>query len=733
MIEIWNLVFVQYDARKDGDLVPLSAKHVDTGMGLERVVAALEGSISTYDTDLFSPLLQKIADLTPVTAVTSYDEIDAEGIQRERLRVAMRVVADHVRAIAFAIADGVLPGNEGRGYVIRRILRRAVRYGYQVLEFREPFMFELVAPLTEKMGDQFGELVDKHKMIEDVIRAEEESFLRTLEAGITYFESLTPHVLIARGGGTTRIETDSKAVHLLLKAYSGVDREGAVSSFNASSKAGAVAGEIAFLLHDTYGFPVDLTRLMAREKGLDVEMARFDELMDEQRERARAASQFKDIQVASGSLHDIINVPPTRFVGYEMLEYEGAEILATSQVDDDARILHRIVLDTTPFYAESGGQIGDTGLITIGNEAVRVIDTQKSSGVYYHLVEGPIPSDVGPVTATVDAGRRNQIRKHHTATHLMHAALRRRLGTHVEQRGSLVAPDRLRFDFSHFEKVDAESLAAIADRVNDEIQRNIQGQIEGDVPIEEARARGAMMLFGEKYGDMVRVVTFDPEVSVELCGGTHVDATGEIGLFQFVSEGSIASGIRRVEAVVGRAALQLVHAQRDELHEVRSQFRSLEQPVGQEVANLVAESKRLKRELEKSREQALARDLRGFVERAVEIGGATLATGRFEDVGMDTLLALGERLRGLLGAGAVGVIGSSDRAGGKAYLVATVSDDLIAEKDVKAGTLVAQVARLIGGGGGGRPTLASAGGRSPEKLEPALLAVPEILSEMLKQ
>jgi alanyl-tRNA synthetase len=594
-------------------------------------------------------------------------------------------------------------------------------------------MFELVAPLIEKMGGQFGELVDKSEVIEDVIRAEEESFLRTLEAGITYFETLVPHVLSAREGGTADIGTDSKAVHLLMKAYSGFDREGAVTRFNASSQAGAVAGEIAFLLHDTYGFPVDLTRLMAREEGLDVEMARFDELMGEQRERARAATQFRDIQVASGSSHDIGDLPETRFVGYQMLEYEGAEILSTVQVDDDTRTLHRIVLNTTPFYAESGGQIGDTGLITIGSKAVRVIDTQKSSGVYYHLVEGPIPSDVGPVTATVDVDRRNQILKHHTATHLMHAALRQRLGTHVEQRGSLVAPDRLRFDFSHFEKVDAESLAAIADRVNNEIQRNVQGQIEEDVPIEEARGRGAMMLFGEKYGDTVRVVTFDPEVSVELCGGTHVDATGEIGLFQFVSEGSIATGIRRVEAVVGRAALQLVYAERNELRQVRGQFKSLEQPAGLEVANLVAESKRLKKELEKSREQALAGDLRGFVDRAVEVDGATLATGCFEDVEMDTLVALGERLRGLLGAGAVGIIGSSDRAAGKAYLVATVSDDLIAERGIKAGTLVGEVARLIGGGGGGRPTLASAGGRSPEKLEPALLAAPRILSEMLNQ
>jgi alanyl-tRNA synthetase len=734
VIEIWNLVFIQYDAKKNGDLEPLTAKHVDTGMGLERVVAALDGSISTYDTDLFSPLLQKIADLTHVQGVKSYDDMDADAELRERLRIAMRVIADHVRAIAFAIADGVLPGNEGRGYVIRRILRRAVRYGYQVLDFRDPFMFELVAPLVEKMGDQFGDLVEKQTMIEDVIRAEEESFLRTLAAGITFFESLTPYVLGATAAGDSgeaSIETNPKALDLLLKAYSAVDRDEAVRSFDATSKAGVLAGEIAFLLHDTYGFPVDLTRLMAREKELNVDMVRFDELMTGQRDRARAASQFKDIQVTPGSTQDDGEIAPTTFVGYNTLEYDGAEILSQTEVDGEGQKLHRLVLDTTPFYAESGGQLGDTGILTIGEESVRVLDTRKSAGVYYHIVDGVLSSSTGKVTAMVDAGRRSQIRKHHTATHLMHAALRERLGNHVEQRGSLVAPDRLRFDFSHFEKVDAESLTVVADQVNELIQRNVTGQIEEGVPIEEARDRGAMMLFGEKYGDIVRVVTFDPEISVELCGGTHVDASGEIGVFQFVSEGSIASGIRRVEAVVGRAALDLVRADREELHDVRSQFKSLEQPVGLEVAGVVAETKRLKKELESFKEQSLLGEIRTFVENATTIGDVTLAVGRFENVGMDTLLALGERLRELLGNGSVGLIGSSDEASGKAYLVATVSDDLIAESGVKAGTLVGQVAQLIGGGGGGRPTLASAGGRSPEKLESAMAEVPNILSQML--
>jgi alanyl-tRNA synthetase len=730
VIEIWNLVFIQYDARGGGELVPLSARHVDTGMGLERVVAALNGSISTYDTDLFAPVLQQIAELTPIEGLQSYDDIQADEPVQESVRVAMRVVADHIRAISFAVADGVLPGNEGRGYVIRRILRRAVRYGYQVLGFREPFLFKLVDPLVGKMGGAFSELESKRKTIENVIRAEEEGFLRTLEAGILFFETLTPYVIKAVTDRKSGIGSDSKAIDLLQKAYPRVNRERAISSFDKTSKTRTIAGEIAFLLHDTYGFPIDLTRLMAREKGLDVDMERFETLMTEQRERARAASQFRDIEVSTdGSDED--GLPQTNFVGYDHTEVDGAEIVRLDELEIDGQKLCRVVLDSTPFYAESGGQVGDTGRLIIGDEAVKVIDTHKSGNVYVHLVDGPLPDTKGPVKAVIDEGRRVQIRKHHTATHLLHAALREQLGSHVEQKGSLVAPDRLRFDFSHFERVEPETLEAIASRVNELIQRNVAAQIEFDVPIAEAKARGAMMLFGEKYGDRVRVVTFDPEYSVELCGGTHVDATGEIGLFQFVSEGSIASGIRRVEAVVGSAALDLVRDERRQLDRVRSQFKSLEHPLDQEVSSLVSESKRLKKEIDRLKEQALAGDLSTFVNRATTVAGVKLATGTFQSVDMDTLLSLGERLRGMLGERAVGIIGSADISAGKAYLVATVSDDLAQEGHVKAGSLVGEIAKIIGGGGGGRPTLASAGGRSPEHLDRAIAATPDILGDML--
>ena len=736
VIEVWNLVFIQYDAQSDGSLVPLAAKHVDTGMGLERVVAAMNGSISTYDTDLFEPLLTGIADLAPLDGVHSYDEIDASETETEKIRIAMRVIADHIRAIAFAVGDGVMPGNEGRGYVIRRILRRAVRYGYQVLGFRDPFLFKLVEPLTQKMGGAFPELVQKQKVITEIIKGEEVGFLRTLDAGITFFETLAPYIG-AGGAGRENLETDGRAIDLLSKAYPDVERDEAVSSFVSTSGDGVVSGEIAFLLHDTYGFPVDLTRLMAREKELGVDMTRFDELMAQQRERARAASQFKGIEVAAGSGGDGDGIPASEFVGYDQHELDGASILAVEPVSDSggdsSATLTRVTLDATPFYAESGGQVGDTGRLVIDGVDFPVVDTQKSEGVYHHYVEGVVPDGSRLVRAIVDADRRRQIRKHHTATHLLHAALRERLGAHVEQRGSLVAPDRLRFDFSHFERVDPESLAVIADRVNREIQRNVQGSIESGVPIDEAKARGAMMLFGEKYGDTVRVVTFDPEYSVELCGGTHVEATGEIGLFQFVHEGSIASGIRRVEAVVGQSALDLVNSERAELDSVRSHLPALDRPVAAEIAELLAESKRLRKEVDRMKEQALAADLRGFVDQAATVGGVEFATGIFQNVEMDTLIALGERLRSMLGDGAVGLIGASAPESGKAFLVATVADDIISERGLKAGALVGRVAKLIGGGGGGRPTLASAGGRSPEKLESALAESADILEAMLNE
>ncbi len=744
VMEIWNLVFIQYNAHGDGTLEPLAAKHVDTGMGFERLVAILQGKKSNYDTDVFGPILQKIADLSPVDAIKGYDEIDDDG-ERERYRIAMRVVADHVRAISFAIADGAVPGNVGRGYVIRRILRRAVRYGYQTLGFREPFLYQLVGTLVSTMGTQFPELKRNQERLERNIRAEEESFLNTLGKGIAFFERIAPYLKELAGSkpnGHTQavlssLQDDPRAINLLQKAYFGAEsRANLLERFVAAAKQRNVPGEVAFLLHDTYGFPIDLTQLMAREEALGVDMGRYNELMQLQRERAQAASGFKgDYNAAALEAGDWLVVSEgedSTFEGYARTDVGDAAVrmmrrIPTEEGDDR----FQIVLDHTPFYAESGGQVGDTGLLRVGDDEIRVLDTKKENGRIIHFVDRLPEVPDAPVQAVVDGARRARIQKHHTVTHLMHAALREILGGHVAQKGSLVAPGHLRFDFSHFERVTPDELRRVEQRVNEVIQRNIAQDIEAEVPFDEAVARGAMALFGEKYGDYVRVVTFDPDYSVELCGGTHVGATGEIGVFRFLSESSIAAGIRRVEAVAGQDALAFINTEFDELGRVRGQFRSLQRPTDEEVADLLDQNKRLEKELERLKKQSLATGLDAMIDQAQTVGAARLVTGRIDDTDMETLRALGETLRDRLGEGAVGVLGTADPGGSKVYLVATVSDDLIKEQGLKAGALVGQLARRVGGGGGGRPTLATAGGKKPENLDDALAAASEMLAEML--
>lgn len=687
VMEIWNLVFIQYNALGNNRLALLEDKHVDTGMGFERVVAVLQGKTSNYDTDLFAGLFETLATLTDREGVHGYNDIrDVSEAEREKIRIAMRVIADHVRAVAFAIADGALPGNEGRGYVIRRILRRAVRYGYQTLGFRAPFLYRLLTPLRQKMAPSFPELETHRGLIEKVVKAEEEGFLRTLATGIAHFEG-----------------------------------------FAAQAEGGVFPGDAAFQLHDTYGFPIDLTQLMAREEGLAVDMQTYTALMQEQRDRARAASSFKTVQVvASGT--DPATPDPTVFEGYTATRVSNARIVQALPVGEGQDASYQIVLDRTPFYAESGGQVGDTGVLLVEGEEIQVLDTQQKDGVFYHTVDRLPATLEAPVDAVVAADRRAVIKKHHTATHLLHKALRELLGTHVTQKGSLVAPDRLRFDFSHFEKVTPEELRAVERRINAAVQANAPADIRTDVPIDEATDLGAMMLFGEKYGDRVRVVKFGD--SIELCGGTHVGASGEIGLFRFTSEGSIASGIRRVEAVVGAAAVDLVQRELATLDAVRHQFQGLERPVEEEVADLLAQAKRAEKEVAQLKEQALAASLDAFVSQAKAIDGVRLATGRIDGADMPTLRNLGETLRAKLGAGGVGVLGAADPEAGKVYLVAAVADDVIG-KGVQAGQLVGQLARLVGGGGGGRPTLATAGGRQPENLDAALAEAPVVLARLL--
>jgi alanyl-tRNA synthetase len=733
VMEIWNLVFIQYDARADGQLEPLAAKHVDTGMGFERVVAVLQGVSSNYDTDLFGPVLDEIARLSPRLDVDTYH--DAAGREDgESLRVAMRVVADHARAISFTVADGVMPGNVGRGYVIRRILRRAVRFGYQTLDFREPFLHLLVAPLIVKMGGQFPELSRNRDYVEKVIRSEEESFLETLGTGIAFFDSVVPYLTsiasdsAAAAGSLQKLRGDRPAMDLLRKAYvDAVDEDELIEEFVEVARRGMISGEVAFLLHDTYGFPVDLTQLMAREQGLLVEMERHDELMQRQKDRARASSSFGLIDDGGGDWTLISDGASSEFVGYESTTLDGVRIRKVRSVPvSDGMEIHEVVLQATPFYAESGGQVGDTGTLVIGSEELIVTDTRRVGEDIVHVVSG-LPSDLSsPVTARVDADRRQRVMKHHTATHLLHAALRRILGPHVAQKGSLVAPDHLRFDFSHFERVTPEQLANVALLVNEKIQENIAGQIERDVPVKDALERGAMALFGEKYGDRVRVVTFDPSYSVELCGGTHVDATGAIGLFRFRSEGSVAAGIRRVEAVSGLDALSFVESEIAELDRVRSVFRSRQRPTDEEVADLVEQNRRYQRELEALQQGRLAEDLDGFVDRAALVDGVRLVVGDVGAADAEALRSLGQTLRDRLGDGSVAVLGAVDPGGQKAYLVASVSDDLVASGVLKAGEIVGTLARQIGGGGGGRPELATAGGKAPDSL-PAALASAESL------
>jgi len=754
VMELWNLVFIQYNAQSDGSLEPLADQHVDTGMGFERMVAVLQGKESTYDTDLFAPLLQAVADLSPRAEVHGYDDllIDDEE-EYERVRIALRVVADHIRAIAFAISDGVMPSNEGRGYVIRRILRRAVRYGYQTLELEEPFLHRLVDPLVEKMGGQFDGLAEQQEFIEEAIRSEEESFLKTLGVGIDIFERIASHVerLAKKAESKTDLKDsfedqleiyirDSKAWDVLHKSYVDIEESDVedpdmeiLKKFVDAARDHVFPGEIAFLLHDTYGFPIDLTQLMARERNLEVDMEGYEDLMERQQQRARAASDFA---VDQSNVHAWQTVTEDEeasvFVGYDHEAVEDAEIRAVRVVETDDAQQYEVELSHTPFYAEAGGQIGDTGMLRIGDETIRVLDTQYEGERIAHTVD-TLPEHLeGPVEAIVDTDRRRKIRAHHTATHLMHAVLRDTLGDHVQQKGSLVAPDRLRFDFSHFDAVDEDTLRDMERRINSVIQRNIPKQEERDVPIDDALDRGAIALFNEQYGDRVRVITFDPDFSMELCGGTHVGATGEIGLFRFLSEGSVASGVRRVEAVAGEAALEHIESELETLTRARRQFRSLHTSLPEAIAELQEERERLEDEVEQLRRGQLADRLDTFIEEnATTVNGVTVVTGRLDRASMDDLQELGQQFRDKLGEGAVGVLGSLGEDGEKAYVVATVADDLISEHDLQAGSLVGELGSRLGGGGGGRPTLASAGGRDTEKLDEVLNAVPSLVEDIL--
>ena len=670
VMEIWNLVFIQFNRQNDGELKTLPAQHVDTGMGFERICAVLQGKTSNYDSDVFMPMISAIAKLAKV----SY----GADIEKD---IAIRVISDHIRAVSFSIADGASPSNDGRGYVIRRILRRAIRYGWDKLGLKQPFMYKLVGVLADQFKSVFPELKQNQNYIESVIEAEENSFLKTLGQGISLFNQVSE-------GKTT------------------------------------VSGADAFKLHDTYGFPIDLTSLMARERGLSVDEQEFTRLMDEQKKRARAAGKFTVDHSESAKWNTLIEGSHSEFIGYDSLEGDSA--LHSFRKDKDFGWL---VFRQTPFYAESGGQVGDSGIVSNGDETLRVLDVQKANGMFMHKVER-LPENVeGEWFLKVDNRRRKEITKHHSATHLVHAALRETLGGHVAQKGSLVNDEHLRFDFSHFSAVSKQELDHIEQIVNENIQANIPLDEKRHVPIKEAQEMGATMLFGEKYGDLVRVITFDPTYSMELCGGTHVNATGEIGYFRFLSESSVASGVRRITALVGGQVDAALRKEKNLLAEIE-QFFGKENPIAN-IESLIAEKKALEKELEKLKSGQASEKLTSILTQKIDINGINLAVGEIEGASMDVLKQLGYDALAREGQDLVMVLGSKDIENGKVSLVCAISDNLVSSKGLKAGNLVKEVAKIVKGGGGGQPTLATAGGKDVEKLAEALASVKNIVLHSL--
>jgi len=657
VIEIWNLVFMQYNRKADGSLEPLPAKNIDTGMGFERLCMVLQGKTSNYDTDVFSGMIGKIEELSG----HKYHE-------NGKTEVAMRVIADHIRAIAFSIADGQLPSNVKAGYVIRRILRRAVRYGYTFLGFDEPFLCALIPQLVSDMGEAYPELGRQQKLIESVIREEEMSFLRTLDRGIKLMDDY-----VAK---------------------------------NASTK--TIPGEDAFVLYDTYGFPIDLTELIASEKGYTVDMEGFAKELQKQKDRARnaTANEFGDWVVFHEGEEEA-------FLGYDNLELEGVKLLKQRTVKQKNKTMFQLVFDRTPFYAEMGGQVGDTGVIVSeSGEQIRILNTVKENNLTIHIAER-IPADsTQTFTLKVDASRRLRITANHTATHLLDYALRETLGTHIEQKGSFVGPDYFRFDFSHFAKVTDEELRKVEHRVNELIRADYPLQEKRDATMEEANAMGAIALFGEKYGDRVRVVRFGD--SVELCGGTHAASTGRIGFFKIVSESAIAAGVRRIEAVTGEAAEDILDTLSDTLKGIRTMFNNAPD-VAAAVAKLINENSDAKKKIEEYAKEKAAAFAKVISENAQEINGIKVVKfSRDADPAMlrEAAAILQKEVENFVFAAAF-------CHEGKPQLVLMYSNDLVAAGHSAAND-IREAARFIQGGGGGQPILATAGGRNADGLQAAL-------------
>jgi alanyl-tRNA synthetase len=685
VIEIWNNVFIQFNRKKDGSLEQLPAKHVDTGMGFERLVRVLQGKQSNYDTDVFTGTIAATEKITG----KKYDYSDSKEA------IAFRVLADHIRAISFTIADGQLPSNTGAGYVIRRILRRAVRYYYSYLDYKQPLLYQLLPVIAKQFEDVFPELIKQLDFVGKVINEEEEAFLRTLAAGIQRFERYTDD-LIRKGF-----------------YWNGTHYTKDVNDFTNV----AVDGDFAFELYDTFGFPIDLTELMSREKGFSVDMNAFNIALQKQKTRSRSAAVL-DTEDWITLIENVQN----KFVGYDSLETKS-KVVKYRKVTAKGKESYQLVLDTTPFYAESGGQVGDTGQLIIDNEQLIITNTKRENDLIIHFTD-KIPAKLtGDVIAKVDVARRKAISVHHSVTHLMHAALRKVLGMHVAQKGSLVNDEYLRFDFSHFAKVTDEEILAVEKIVNEKIRENIPVIIKS-MHKDEAVALGAMALFGEKYGDIVRVVIIDPNYSLELCGGTHVGSTGELGIFKIQSESAVAAGVRRIEAVCGSAAEKYINEEFDLLKTIRETLKNPKE-VSKAVDNLLAE----KTSLEKKIEGLEARQLVGIRNELLQkdqiINNVTFVGEIIEVGSADVLKKLCFDLKNHLHDHVVVLCANID---GKANVAIGISDTVVSAKGLDAGKIIKdQISKLINGGGGGQKNLATAGGQDISNLKQVIETVKSLL------
>jgi alanyl-tRNA synthetase len=668
VIEIWNLVFMQYDRKADRSLINLPAQHIDTGMGFERLAMALQGKKSNYDTDIFMPLIESVGKRAGVR----YKD-------NEQTDIALRVIVDHIRAIAFAIADGQLPSNNKAGYVIRRILRRAVRYGYTFLNFREPFMHELLPLLSEQFRGVFDELGSQQEFIARVIREEEASFLRTLESGLKRLDQVKADL---------------------------------------ASNEKTIDGKVVFELYDTFGFPLDLTALIASESGLKLDEAGFEQAMAAQKQRSKAdAAQEKGDWIA---VHDEDTVD---FVGYDSTETE-AHIIKYREIKEKKGKVYQVVLDKTPFYGESGGQVGDTGTLTSDAETIKVLDTQKENDLIVLYTDKIPQNPEARFQAAIDVNRRDLIRNNHSATHLLHAALRDVLGTHVQQKGSLVSDNVLRFDFSHFAKVEPDQIAEIERIVNEHVRKNIRLDEKRNVPIDDARAMGATALFGEKYGEFVRVITFDPAYSVELCGGTHVNATGEIGLFKITSESAVAAGVRRIEALTGPRAFAYVQQQEQLIREVKDLLKN-PKDLTRAVSSLLEEQKKLSKEIEGLHAKQSGQVKEELLRQVTTQNGISAIIARISVPNADALKKLSFELKNELDS-LFGVLAAD--VAGKPQIAVVISENLVSDKGLNAGQLVRELAKEIKGGGGGQPFFATAGGKDLGGLDAVVAKANEILA-----